>query len=91
MESTELLQHLDQLHTTEMGRERIRRNLCLGEEDPVAWCRAQVEAPASQITRQGKNWYIQSNRCVITVNAHSCTIITAHPIKNTQGETRWKR
>lgn len=81
MENAELLLHLAQLHTTEMGRERIRRNLGLGEEDPVAWCRAYTQAPASQISRRGKNWYIETEGCIITVNASSYTIITAHPIK----------
>lgn len=30
------------------------------------------------ITRRGKNWYVTVDDIVITVNAHSCTIITAH-------------
>jgi hypothetical protein len=28
--------------------------------------------------RRGKNWYVSAENCVITVNAHSYTIITAH-------------
>ena len=30
------------------------------------------------IGRQGKNWYVSVDGCVITVNAGSYTIITAH-------------
>lgn len=77
-----LLLHLDQLHTTALGAERIRRNLHLDAETAegvVAWCRQRIEAPDSEITRAGKNWYIQTGDCRITVNAHSYTVITAHP------------
>lgn len=74
----ELLTHLDKLHTTELGIMRIKRNLALSTEDVVDWCREAIEAPDATITRQGKNWYISVNHCVITVNAYSYTIITAH-------------
>ena len=33
------------------------------------------------IGRQGKNWYAQIDGCIITVNASSYTIITAHKEK----------
>ena len=76
----ELLQNLDKLHTTPMGVDRIRRNLALGDDvaDVVAWCRAKIESSAAAIERKGKNWYAESDGCVITVNAYSWTIITAH-------------
>ncbi len=32
-------------------------------------------------TRKGKNWYVDADNCVITVNAYSFTIITAHKKK----------
>lgn len=73
-----LLQNLDLIHTTPMGVERIRRNLSLNEEDVVAWCRDRIADPAAVIDRRGKNWYVNTADCVITVNAHSYTIITAH-------------
>lgn len=75
----ELLQNLSRLHTTELGALRIRRNLCLDADDVVAWCAEKIGAPQAKITRKGKNWYVRADGCVITVNAHSCTIITAHP------------
>lgn len=63
-----------------MGLDRIRRNLGFGDDvaDVVAWCKNQIEAPASLITRKGKNWYVKVSGCIITVNAYSYTIITAH-------------
>lgn len=77
----QLILNLDKLHTTELGIERICRNLSLDSEDVVEWCRAQITAPEAVIMRKGKNWYIHVNECIITVNAHSYTIITAHPAK----------
>lgn len=73
-----LLLHLERLHTTELGIERIRRNLSLDAEDVVDWCRKQTALPEAVITRNGKNWYVHVNGCIITINAHSYTIITAH-------------
>lgn len=74
----ELLQNIDKLHTTELGIIRIKRNLALDTSDVVAWCKTKIESPDAAITRKGKNWYISVDGCVITVNAYSYTIITAH-------------
>lgn len=78
MDKNELLQQLDKLHTTPLGVERIRRNLGLSTCDVVDWCRERIARPESQIARRGKNWYIVTGGCEITVNAYSYTIITAH-------------
>ncbi len=78
--SNALLQNLNHLHTTPMGIDRIRRNLSLGQEvtDVVIWCKEKIQSSVAQITRQGKNWYVSIDGAVITVNAYSYTIITAH-------------
>ncbi len=73
-----LLASLNQLQTTDLGAERIRKNLSLDTDDVVRWCREKVKAPNASITRKGKNWYIAVDGYEITVNAHSYTIITAH-------------
>ncbi len=73
-----LLSNLDQLHTTDLGVERIRKNLRLNTDDVVGWCREKINAANAHITRKGKNWYITVEGCEITVNSHSYTIITAH-------------
>lgn len=73
-----LIENIDKLHTTEMGIERIKRNLSIEVEDVVEWCRTKILDKNAVIERRGKNWYVQINNCVITVNAHSYTIITAH-------------
>jgi len=73
-----LIENIDKLHTTEMGADRIKRNLALTDDNVVEWCRFKILAKEAYIHRQGKNWYIHIDGCVITVNASSYTIITAH-------------
>ncbi|KAB1440208.1 DUF3781 domain-containing protein [Candidatus Galacturonibacter soehngenii] len=74
----ELLQNINKLHTTKLGVTRIQKNLSLDTEDVVAWCKEKALLTESSIERSGKNWYIATKDCIITVNAHSYTIITAH-------------
>lgn len=74
----ELIENIDKLHTTEMGADRIKRNLALTDDNVVEWCRLKILDQEASIHRQGKNWYIHVDGCVITVNAGSYTIITAH-------------
>ena len=73
---------LSNLHTTKLGIERIKRNLCLDVDDVVDWCRQKIEDKNSSIIRKGKNWYVCTDDCEITINAHSYTIITAHKVKH---------
>jgi hypothetical protein len=73
----ELIRNIDLLHTTELGVERIKRNLGLTTNDVVGWCRQSILS-AENIQRRGKNWYVYADKSVITVHAHSYTIITAH-------------
>lgn len=77
----ELIQNLDRLHTTELGVERIKKNLFLELDDAVKWCSEKILNSNAIIVRRGKNWYIDIHNCEITVNAYSYTIITAHKIK----------
>lgn len=77
-ENKDLIANSDKIHTTALGAERIKRNLCLDKNDVVAWCIEKIKNGKSVITRKGKNWRIHTDECVITVNAHSYTIITAH-------------
>lgn len=73
-----LIEHIDKLHTTEMGIDRIKRNLQIETDDVVQWCRLQIMDKNAVIERIGKNWYATVNNIKITVNAYSYTIITAH-------------
>jgi len=78
----ELLNNLSKLHTTELGLQRIKRNLKFEDIDVVDYCRKQISSEDCTILRQGKNWYCSKDGTIITVNANSFTIITAHTKKN---------
>ena len=68
------------LRTTPLGVERIRRNLNIQNKDVdiVGLIRDMILDDNAIAERRGKNWYIISGGCIITVNASSLTIITAH-------------
>ena len=78
MTEPELDALLENLHTTTMGEERIRRNAAPTEADVIAWCKERITAPDAVIERRGKNFYITSGGCTLTVNVGSYTVITAH-------------
>ena len=80
MDKEVLLSNIDKVHTTEMGIDRIKRNLQINVEDVVKYCYDKIIKNTAIIERKGKNWYIIVDSCKITVNAHSYTIITAHRI-----------
>lgn len=77
-----LIENIDKLHTTEMGSQRIKRNLQIETEDIVQWCKTRLLDKDAKMERIGKNWYVTINNCKITINAHSYTIITAHTVKS---------
>ena len=77
----ELLENLDRLHTTELGIIRIKKNLSLNVENVIEWCKEKISLSNAKIIRKGKNWYITIDNCIITVNAYSYTVITAHKVK----------
>ena len=73
---------IQSLHTTELGALRVKRNLNLKTDDVVAWCRAVLAMVGSDsVIRRGKNYYIYGRDFVLTINANSNTIITAHKLK----------
>lgn len=76
-----LLENLDNLHTTELGAERIKKNLKINVEDVVQFCREIISDDNCRIYKQGKNWYCELGNIELTVNSYSYTIITAHIIK----------
>lgn len=78
MINNDLTLNIDKIHITELGIERIRKNLDLDITDVVKWCKNKIKDPNCHISRKGKNWYATISNYVITVNAYSYTIITAH-------------
>ena len=76
-----LIANIDKLHTTQMGIDRIKRNLKLDTVDVVEYCKDLIMNEKCHIYRQGKNWYCEIGNVKLTVNSYSYTIITAHIIK----------
>ena len=77
----ELLENLDKVHTTERGVDRIKRNIGVDVEDIVKYCIDKIKQENAVIEREGKNYYVTVDGIIITVNASSYTIITAHKEK----------
>lgn len=77
-ENNELLKNVDQLHTTKLGVVRIKRNLSLDTNDVIGWCKSKTSSADAVVIRKGKNWYVRVDGCIITINAYSYTVITAH-------------
>lgn len=79
-----LLLNSKRLHTTKLGVDRIKKNLNLhfdNADDVVFWCLNKIQKRECKITRKGKNWYAEIENFIITINAYSYTIITAHKVR----------
>ena len=81
MNSLDLLKNIDKIHTTEMGINRIKKNLKIDSCDVVDYCKQLIIDNNCYIYKEGKNWYCEVNNIKITINSYSYTIITAHIIK----------
>jgi len=77
----ELLDNLEKIHTTKLGIERIKRNLNLGDTDVVSFCKNLVTNNNANVYKKGKNYYVEVNNIIITINSYSYTIITAKILK----------
>lgn len=73
-----LLDNINKVHTTEMGINRIIKNLKLNTNDVVEYCKNKVLDKNCNIYKQGNNWYCEIENIIITINSYSYTIITAH-------------
>ena len=76
-----LLDNISEVHTTEMGIDRIKKNLKIDTNDVVEFCKNKILDNNCNIYKQGKNWYCEIDNIKITINSYSYTIITAHLIK----------
>ena len=73
-----LLNNISKVHTTEMGIDRIIKNLKLNTNYVVEYCKNKVLNKNCNIYKQGKNWYCEIENIIITINSYTYTIITAH-------------
>ena len=72
-----LLLNIDKIHTTNLGIERIKKNLSINT-NPVEYCINIINNKDSNIYKKGKNYYVEYNNIIITINSYTYTIITAH-------------
>lgn len=79
-EGKQLLENIDRLHTTQLGINRIRKNLELDTENVVDFCKSLILDEKCRIYRQGKNWYCETGNIRLTVNSYRYSIITAHRV-----------
>jgi len=77
MHKERIIKNIDKIHTTEMGAGRIQKNLGIGEEG-VGYCISKLKKEEAIVSKNGKNYYVEVDDCIITINSSSFTIITAH-------------
>ena len=75
----DLIKNIDKIHSTDLGVERISKNLNI-KEDVISYCKKVILDNNSKIYKKGKNWYCENGKVRITINSYSYTIITAHII-----------
>jgi len=75
----DLIKNIDKLHTTELGINRIKRNLKI-DVDVISYCKNKILDKKCKIYKNGKNYYCEIDNIRITVNSYSYTIITCHVI-----------
>lgn len=81
MDKEILLSNIDKIHTTKMGIDRIKKNLNIDSVDVVHYLCKKILSDNCKITKRGKNYYIEVDNIIITINSYSYTIITAHIAK----------
>lgn len=81
MDKEIFLKNIKSVHTTILGLERIKKNLNIEKDNVMNYCLSIIKNPNSIITRKGKNYYFELDNEIITINAYSYTIITAHKKK----------
>lgn len=77
-----LINNLNKLHTTELWTQRIKKNLSLETNDVLSWSKNKILSPQSKIFKQWKNYYVQIDNYIFTINSNNYSIITAHKTKN---------
>ena len=63
-----LLDNISKVHTTEMGIDRIKKNLKLNTNDVVEFCKNKILDKNCNIYKHGKNWY----RFIVIVTSNYC-------------------
>lgn len=73
-----LLENIDKIHTTELGVIRIKKNLKIECNDVVDYIKNKVLDKNAYIYKKGKNYYVEVDNIIITIDSYNYCIITAH-------------
>ena len=76
-----LITNISKIHTTALGKERIKNNLKISTDDEVEYIKKLIQNNNCVIYKQGKNYYCEINNIRLTINSYNYCIITAHIIK----------
>ena len=71
----ELLNNIDKIHTTKLSIERIKRNVNI---DDIEYIKKLILNKKSIINKKGKNYYVEIENIIITINSYNYCIITVH-------------
>ena len=72
-----LLENIDKIHTTILGEERIKKNLSLNNIDILEYIKNKILD-----NKKDKNYYVEIDSIIITINSYNYCIITAHIMKS---------
>ena len=73
-----LLENLDKIHTTYLGIDRIKKNLKLDSIDVIDYIKKLIIDDRAISYKNGKNYYVEIDNSIITINSYNYCIITAH-------------
>lgn len=76
-----LINNINKIHTTNMGLDRIKKNLKLDNYDIIEYIKNIIKNKYTITYKKGKNYYCETDNTIITINSYSYTIITAHTKK----------
>ncbi len=77
-----LLSNIDKIHTTELGIERIKRNLKLNNDNVIEYLKNKLLDNNLVVYKEGKNYYCEIENIRMTINSYNYCIITVHLINN---------
>ena len=77
--NNELLSNIDKIHTTELGVERIKKNLKI-DGNVVTYLKDKIKKEKCIVYKEGKNYYCEIDNIRITINSYNYCIITAHEL-----------
>ena len=80
-----LIKNMNKIHTTNMGLDRIKKNLKLDNYDIIEYIKNIIKNKYTITYKKGKNYYCETDNTIITINSYRLYIITTH-IKKKRGK-----